>query len=83
MKKMFFTVLIVVAALVVSKLLEQERSARTEAPVAEHMAAVSETTVFDVKDEQISEEDLADDAVDVEEVNPELTANDDETIIAE
>lgn len=83
MKKMFFTVLIVVAALVVSKLLEQERSARAEAAAAEQMAAVSETTVFDVKDEQISEEDLADDAVDVEEVNPELTANDDETIVAE
>jgi len=80
MKKMFFTVLIVVAALVISKMIQLKK---TDEATAADLAAANEAIVFDVANEQITEEDMTDTALEVEEENPELTANDDETIVEE
>lgn len=79
MKKLFFAVLIVVAALVFHKLLSQAAAARQQREIAQ----ITEATIFDVSDEQITEADLSETAQEVEEDNPELTSGDDETVVAE
>ena len=79
MKKLFFGVLIVIAALVFHKLLSQAAATRQQREIAQ----ITEATIFDVSDEQITEADLSETAQEVEEDNPELTSGDDETVVAE
>lgn len=79
MKKLFFALLIVVAVLVFRKLIAENASAEQRYGTE----TISEVTVFDIRDEQISEDDLNEKAEEVEEEHPELTAGDDETVVAE
>lgn len=85
MKKVFFAVLVIVAVLVATRLYEQAKENAPKIEVIEEVITPSEEQIFDVKDENISDEDIVveEQADDIEEENPELTQDEDETIITE
>lgn len=81
MKKLFFAALIVITVMVIVRLAQQNRLIETDA--GKIVAENSEEKIFNVKEEDISDEDISieKEADDVEEETPELTQDEDETIV--
>lgn len=96
MKKLFYIVLVIVVLLVISKLIKNEAPApqpTAEAVAVEEMAIAPDSVIEaegiiveePANPDNLSDGEVVDDEVveEVEEVNPEATAEEDETIIKE
>ncbi len=85
MKKIFYIVLVIVILLVIGRFVKQENSA----PVADENTVVEETIVDEnaisaaANPDAIGDGEVVEEAEEVVEVNPEETADEDETIVNE
>lgn len=91
MKKLFYIILVVIVLLVISKFVKNEApiSANTAEPAAVEETVnteeISNMVVEPADSDNLSDGEVVEDGVieEVEEVNPDQTADEDETIIAE